>query len=228
MNRALRILIVEDDKCLGTIMKSFMSSRGLSCVLCHDGASAKSLYENEDFDMILTDIMLPILDGFEFVKNVRQFDKEIPIIFITGKTMQSDVLKGFEIGADDYITKPFNMEELMMRIDAIQKRVEIGVKSQHVFRIGTYNLDIVRHRLVRDDKEYKLTTKELDLLRLFCENKGRVVERSMALRVVWKEDNYFSGRNMDVYVGRLRNILCDDPNVNIENVHGVGYKLIEK
>ncbi|MCQ2307355.1 MAG: response regulator transcription factor [Bacteroidales bacterium] len=228
MKKTLRILIVEDDKCLGTILKSFLASHGFSSVLCNDGDSAKNFFENDVFDMIITDIMLPGTDGFEFMKFVRISDKEIPIVILSGKSLQSDVLRGFELGADDYITKPFNMDELLLRIEAIRKRTRIGVRSQHFFRIGTYSLDTVRHRLTRDEKEYKLTTKELDLLHLFCENKGHVVERTVALKVVWKEDNYFSARNMDVYVGRLRNILSDDPNVNIENVHGVGYKLTDK
>lgn len=228
MKRALRILIVEDDKCLGTILKSFLASHGFSSVLCHDGDAAKSFFETDDFDLIISDVMLPGIDGFEFAKFVRLVNKEIPIIFLTGKSLQSDILRGFEIGADDYITKPFNMDELLLRIEAIRKRINIGVKSQQHFKIGTYSLDTVRHCLTRDDKEYKLTTKELDLLHLFCENKGHVVERPVALKIVWKEDNYFSARNMDVYVGRLRNILSDDPNVIIENVHGVGYKLTDR
>jgi len=228
MTKSLRILIVEDDKSLGTILKSFMASHGFSGVLCHDGDAAKTLFENDVFDMILTDVMLPVVDGFEFVKFVRQIDKEIPIIFITGKSLQSDILRGFELGADDYITKPFNLEELLLRIEAIRKRLKIGVRSQNLFMIGTYSLDTVSRKLNRDGKDYKLTAKELDLLHLFCENKGHVVERQLALKVVWKEDNYFSARNMDVYVGRLRNILSDDPNVNIENVHGVGYKLSDR
>ncbi|MDO5341173.1 MAG: response regulator transcription factor [Bacteroidia bacterium] len=228
MKKSLRILIVEDDKCLGTILKSFLASHGFSSVLCHDGITAKDFFENDVFDLIITDVVMSGIDGFEFAKFVRASDKEIPIVFLTGKSLRSDILRGFEIGADDYITKPFNMEELLLRIEAIWKRTRIGTKSQHFFRIGSYQLDTVRHRLTRNDKEYKLTTKELDLLHLFCENKGHVVERPVALKVVWKEDNYFSARNMDVYVGRLRNILGDDPNVNIENVHGVGYKLTDK
>lgn len=166
------------------------------------------------------------MDGFAMVKEIRSKDKDIPIIFLTAKSLQSDIIRGLELGADDYITKPFNMNELLLRIESIFKRIGIQAKSHHTFKIGTYVFDTIRRRLVRFGKEYKLTSKELDLLQLFCENMGKVVERPYALKVVWKEDNYFSARNMDVYVGRLRNILCDDPNIVLENVHGVGYKLV--
>lgn len=218
-------MIVDADKSLGVILKSYLALHGFSSVVCLDGQEGRKCYENEIFDMIITDVNMPVMDGYEFVKIIRAVDKEIPIIFLTSKSLQADIIRGFELGADDYITKPFNMDELLFRIEAIHKRIKVVAKNQHIFKIGTYTLDTIRHKLVRFGKEYKLTTKELDLLHLFCENMGRVVERSLALKVVWKEDNYFSARNMDVYVGRLRNILSEDENVTLENVHGVGYKL---
>ncbi|MBP9994382.1 MAG: response regulator transcription factor [bacterium] len=228
MSKSIRILVVEDDKNLGILLKSFLAARNFSSVLCYDVDTAKGLFENEFFDMIITDIMLPGVNGYEFVKFVRSVDNEIPVVFLSGKSLQTDVIYGFELGADDYVTKPFNMEELMLRVEAIVKRAGIGKKSQNSFKIGTYFLDTKKHCLLREGKEYKLTTKELDLLHLLCENMGQVVARPVALKIVWNEDNYFSARNMDVYVGRLRNILCDDPNVNIENVHGVGYRLTDR
>jgi len=226
MKKNLKILIVEDDRSLGMILKSYLATHGYSSLLCYDGQEARLCYENEEFDMIITDIMLPVVDGFELVKQIRSRDREIPIIFLTGKSLQSDIIRGLELGADDYITKPFNMNELLLRIEAIRKRMRYEAKNQHVFKIGTYDFDAIRRKLVRFEKEYKLTSKELDLLQMFCENMGKVVERPVALKIVWKEDNYFSARNMDVYVGRLRNILCEDPDVTLENVHGVGYKLV--
>lgn len=226
MKKNMEILIAEDDKSLGTILKSYLATHGYSCTLCIDGQEALSCYKKDDFDLIISDIILPGMDGFAMVKEIRSKDKDIPIIFLTAKSLQSDIIRGLELGADDYITKPFNMNELLLRIESIFKRIGIQAKSHHTFKIGTYVFDTIRRRLVRFGKEYKLTSKELDLLQLFCENIGKVVERPYALKVVWKEDNYFSARNMDVYVGRLRNILCDDPNIVLENVHGVGYKLV--
>lgn len=226
MKKNLKILIVEDDKTLGMILKSYLATHGLSSILCVDGQEALACYENNEIDFIITDVILPVMDGYELVKEIRAIDKEIPIVFLTGKSLQSDIIRGLELGADDYITKPFNMNELLLRIESISKRMKIEAKNQHIFKIGTYEFDTIRRKLVRFGKEYKLTAKELDLLQMFCENMGRVVERPVALKLVWKEDNYFSARNMDVYVGRLRNILVEDPNVTLENVHGVGYKLV--
>ncbi len=226
MKKDIKILIVEDDKSLGMILKSYFATHGYSSTLCFDGQEALICHGKDDFDLIITDIMLPVIDGFALVKEIRAINKYIPIIFLTAKSLQSDIIRGFELGADDYITKPFNMNELTLRIKSILKRMSIESKSHHTFKIGTYIFDTIKRKLIRFGKEYKLTSKELDLLQLFCENMGKVVERPYALKIVWKEDNYFSARNMDVYVGRLRNILSDDPNIILENVHGVGYKLV--
>lgn len=226
MNKSLKILLVEQDKDIASITKNYLVSRGYVIVMCHDGEEALIRFRKERFDFVLVDVNIPIVNGFDFAIEVRKKNMDIPIVFLSANPNQSAIIRGFHVGGDDFISLPLSMEELGMRIEAIHKRAKTYEKTQHIFNVGCYTLDTVHHVLIYKGREKRLTTKELDLLCLFCEYMNRVVERPYALRRVWHSDNYFNARNMDVYVGRLRNMLCEDPNVKLENVHGVGYKLI--
>lgn len=226
MVETIKILLAEDDKNLGMILKSYLTSKGYPTVLCFNGSEALNQFEVNGFDFLIIDVMMPVVDGYSLAKEIRKIDKDIPIIFLTAKSLQSDVIHGFEIGADDYIIKPFSIEELMYRIEAVARRSKNKSKNQHVFQLSSYIFDSIRHVLIRNGVEKKLTTRELDLLVLFCEYKNRVVERSLALQKIWHDDNYFNARNMDVYINKIRRLLKEDPNVELKNIHGVGYKLV--
>ncbi len=185
-------------------------------------------FMREHFDICILDIMMPKKDGFTLAKDIRIVNPDIPIIFLTAKNMKDDVLEGFKIGADDYITKPFSMEELIMRIEAILRRtlLESQSNAQPVFTLGRYTFDTRKQTLAQGDEVVKLTTKESDLLKLLCQNANKILERNYALRSIWIDDNYFNARSMDVYITKLRKHLKDEPGVEIINVHGKGYKMI--
>ena len=226
MDKVIKILLVENDKNLGYILKSYFMMKGFPTVLCFNGLEALEHYEKEVYDFIISDVALSGIDGFSLAEKIRESNKDIPFVFLTSKSSRLDVSKGFEVGADDYITKPFSMEELLDRVKAISRRSFSKTKSEYIFQLASYTFDSVRHVLIRNGVEKKLTTKELDLLFLFCEYRNRVVERTFALQRVWRKSNYFNARNMDVYINKIRKLLKDDPNVELQNVHGVGYKLV--
>lgn len=226
MVETIKILLAEDDKNLGMILKSYLTSKGYPTVLCFNGLEALNQFEVNGFDFLIIDVMMPVVDGYSLAKEIRKIDKDIPIVFLTAKSLQSDVIHGFEIGADDYIIKPFSIEELMYRIEAVARRSKNNSKNQHIFQLSSYTFDSIHHVLIRNGVEKKLTTRESDLLVLFCEYKNRVVERSLALQKIWHEDNYFNARNMDVYINKIRRLLKEDPNIELKNIHGVGYKLV--
>ena len=228
MKKTIRILLADGDRNLGFILKSFLTLKGFPTVLCLDGTEALERYESDAFDLIITEVVLRNIDGYTLAETIRKYDMEIPIIFLTSKSSRLDVSKGFEIGADDYITKPFSMDELLDRVKAICRRTVLKTRNEHIFQLASYTFDSVRHVLIRNGIEKKLTGRELDLLFLFCEYKNRVVERSFALMRVWHKENYFNARNMDVYINKIRRLLKDDPNVELRNVHGIGYKLVVK
>lgn len=226
MIRPINLLLVENDKDLSIIMRNYFIDNGHLTKICEDKHQALLAFSNEKFDFIIIDTAISLTDSLDLVAKIRRISKELPIIIIGTNSQPSDIILCFKMGADDFISNPFSMEELGLRIKAIQKRIHIAEQNRHLFKIGQYTLDTLHHVLIFDGKEKKLTTKELDLLYLFCEYKNRVVERKLALKKVWHQENYFSARNMDVYIKRLRNMLADDPNVQLENVHGVGYILI--
>lgn len=228
MEKKIRILLVEDDKNLGYILKSYLVVKGYPTVLSWDGVEALNRFENEAFDFVILDTVLPSLDGYTLAQRIKQYDKEVPIVFVSSKGSRADVSRGFEVGADDFITKPFSIDELFERVSAICKRTVLKTKSKHVYQLASYTFDGVRHVLTRNGVEKKLTNRELDLLFLFCEYKNRIVERSMALQRIWHEENYFNARNMDVYVAKIRRLFKDDPNIELQNIHGVGYRLFVK
>lgn len=228
MKGTIKIMLVEDDRNLSLILKAYLTTKGYHTILCLNGNEALEHFNNESYDFMIVDVMIPGLDGFSLVKEVRKSDTEIPIVFLSAKSLHSDIKKGFDLGADDYIIKPFNMDELILRIEAIHRRVNDSGRKHHILQLASFTLDGIRHVLIRNGVERKLTSRELELLFLLSEHVNRVVERSVALKKIWNQDNYFSARNMDVYIGKIRRMLKDDPNVELQNIHGVGYKLMVK
>lgn len=224
-----RVLLAEDDKNLGTILQAYLVAKGYDTDLCVNGEEAYIKFQESTYNMCILDVMMPIKDGFTLAKEIRKEDKIIPILFLTAKTLQEDKLKGFEIGADDYISKPFSMEELLMRMKAIWRRVENDSRTSNknnVFTLGKYTFDYNRQMLAINDTDQKLTSKEAELLRLLCEKVNEVLDRSEALKKIWFDDSYFNARSMDVYITKLRKYLKQDENVELLNVHGVGFKLV--
>lgn len=225
----INVLLAEDDKNLGSILTSYLNAKGFPTTLCINGQEAIDTFRKDKFDFCIVDVMMPVKDGFTLTKEIRQIDKKIPIIFLTAKSMQEDKLKGFEIGADDYITKPFSMEELLMRMRAIIRRTtesKIMEASRTFYKIGKFTFDYNRQLLKTSDSKQKLTSKESELLKMLCDNMNDVLDRSIALKKIWHDDSYFNARSMDVYVTKLRKYLKDDPSISITNVHGVGFKLV--
>lgn len=229
MNSKTRILLAEDDPNLGSLLQEYLQAKDFETVLCTDGDKAFKTFSKQQFDFVILDVMMPVKDGFTVAKEIRTINKKVPIIFLTAKSMKEDTLKGFDLGADDYITKPFSMEELLVRINAILRRTDLrqteGEEIKH-FNIGKFDFDPERQILKMNGTETKLTTKENDLLYLLCLNKNGVLERNYALNAIWGDDNYFNGRSMDVYIAKLRKHLKPDPEIEIINIHGKGFKLL--
>jgi DNA-binding response OmpR family regulator len=228
MEQKIKLLLAEDDENLGLLLKEYLVAKGYEAVLFPDGEAAFKGFTKDRFDICILDIMMPRKDGFTLAKEIRMLSAEIPIIFLTAKNLKDDVIEGFKLGADDYITKPFSMEELIFRIEAILRRTapESQNTGQLIFQLGRYFFDTRKQTLTNGDDVVKLTTKEADLLKLLCQNTNKVLERNFALKSIWIDDNYFNARSMDVYITKLRKHLKDEPNVEIINVHGKGYKLI--
>ncbi len=225
----IKILLAEDDPNLGTILKAYLEAKGFSTTLCADGQEAYDAYLKDNFSFCVLDVMMPVKDGFTLAREIRKVDKKVPILFLTAKNMQDDILEGLKIGADDYITKPFSMEELLLRITAIHRRTydeKPGDSDKTLFRIGKYTFDYARQILKHDSREEKLTSKEAQLLKMLCDRANNVLDRSEALNKIWLDDNYFNARSMDVYIAKLRKYLKDDPEVELLNVHGKGFKLL--
>ena len=222
-----RILLAEDDENLGSLLQEYLQAKNYETDWVNNGEKAFRHFEQFHYDLCLLDVMMPVKDGFTLASEIRILNSDIPIIFLTAKSMKEDVLEGFSLGADDYITKPFSMEELLFRIEAILRRTKGargGDKNQ--WSIGTFTFDAQKQLLTRPGSEQKLTTKESELLKLLCNNLNQVLERNFALKAIWIDDNYFNARSMDVYITKLRKYLKADPNVQIINVHGKGYKLV--
>jgi DNA-binding response OmpR family regulator len=228
-----KLLVLEDDPNLGFILQENLELRGYETTLCVNGVDGLHAYRGGSFDLCLVDVMMPKKDGFTFAREVREQDQETPIIFLTAKSMKEDRIEGFQIGGDDYVTKPFSMEELALRIQAVLKRTEAAGgqgspagNDQAPFSIGAYSFDHGRRTLEFKGKKQKLTGREADLLRLLCVQENRTLDREYALKALWGNDDYFNGRSMDVFISRLRGYLRKDANVGIVNVHGKGFKLI--
>jgi two-component system, OmpR family, response regulator len=223
-----KLLLAEDDENLGKLLNTFLEVKGYQTELVDTGKKAVERAAQRKYDFIILDVMMPEMDGFEAATEIRSWNKDIPILFLTAKSLKEDKLKGFNIGADDYLTKPFSMEELLARLQAILKRTNGGAKSDENRneKLGDTIFDLNTRMLTIADKEIQLTTKEAHLLNMLIKSKDDHLDRQVALRAVWGDDNYFNGRSMDVYITKLRKILKDDPKIQILNVHGKGFKLI--
>ena len=227
MEDKVKILLCEDDENLGMLLREFLQAKGFNADLCSDGEKGYKEFLKSKYDLCVLDVMMPKKDGFTLAQEIRNVNSEVPIIFLTAKNLKEDILEGFKIGADDYITKPFSMEELVFRIGAILRRVK-GKKDKEItlYKIGRYTFDTQKQVLISKEKTQKLTTKESELLALLCSHVNEILERNFALKTIWIDDNYFNARSMDVYITKLRKLLKDDPNIEIINIHGKGYKLI--
>ncbi len=224
-----KILLVEDDPNLGQILREYLDLKGYSTDLARDGEQAFRIFQQNQYDLCLFDVMLPRKDGFSLAKEVRMVNKNVPIIFLTAKSLKEDTLEGFRLGADDYLTKPFSMEELLLRMKAVLRRTQPAADAQREnsrFRIGSYTFDADQQLLQRGEEQYKLTSKESELLKLLCININQTLERGLTLKMIWHDDTYFNARSMDVYITKLRKYLRSDPAVEIINVHGTGFRLM--
>lgn len=225
------VLLTEDDPNLGMLLREYLEAKGFAVTLAVNGKQGYEKFNQGGFDICLVDVMMPVKDGFTMAEEVRQTDKVIPIIFLTAKSMKEDKLRGFETGADDYITKPFSMDELLMRMQAILRRTlpdSDRPQKKEPITVGEFSFDFDRQMLTLRGVERKLTTKESDLLQLLCANRYDVLDRGYALNRIWGDDNYFNSRSMDVYIAKLRKYLSEDPEVELVNVHGKGFKLLAK
>lgn len=227
MNK-VRILLAEDDPNLGLLLNNYLIIREYETTLVTDGAQALKLFRKEKFTLCLLDVMMPEMDGFTLAREIRAIDPHVPVIFLTAKNLKDDIIEGFRSGADDYLTKPFSMEELVYRIEAILRRSskQETEAARDKYIIGEFTFEVTTQLLTFKNKSQKLTTKESELLELLCRHRNEVLERNFALKSIWIDDNYFNARSMDVYITKLRKYLKEDPAVAILNIHGKGYKLI--
>jgi DNA-binding response OmpR family regulator len=223
----VKILLAEDDENLGALLREYLIAKGLKTDLFVNGELALEGFKKQNYDLCILDVMMPKMDGFTLAREIKKINASVPFIFLTAKSLKDDVIEGFSLGADDYMTKPFSMEELLFRIKAILRRTTNSSSESHNnYTIGKYEFDSQKQILKYDGKEQKLTTKESELLRLLCNNMNNVLERNFALKTIWQEDSYFNARSMDVYITKLRKYLKEDSSIQILNIHGKGYKLI--
>jgi DNA-binding response OmpR family regulator len=225
---SFKILLLEDDPNLGVMVQEHLQMNGYDVTLCVNGEKGILAYKKQQFDLCLVDIMMPKMDGFTFARKVRENDTNTPLIFLTAKSLKEDRIAGFKIGCDDYITKPFSVEELILRVQAVLKRTGKSDDQENLtyFEIGEYIFDSKKQILKGKREDFNLTSKESELLRLLCLNQDNTLERNVALRKIWNDDSYFSGRSMDVFISRLRKYLKDDSRIEIINVHGKGFKMV--
>jgi len=224
-----RVLVVEDDKNLGKVLTDYLISKNYHVQLAEDGEIGFDFFNNNDYDIIILDVMMPKKDGFSLAKDIRKMNKDIPLIFLTAKSHKENIIKAFNLGADDYLTKPFSIEELLLRMDAVLKRtVKIDkIELDDNFIIGSYTFHHNQNLLISSSgTKYKLTTKENELLKLFCENINNKVDRSLALMKIWGDDSYYNARSMDVYIAKLRKYLKEDKKIDLKTIHGFGFKLL--
>lgn len=227
MSKEARILLVEDDTNLSFVIKDNLEFRNFEVLLCEDGESGLQAYENGRFDICILDVMLPRMDGFTLAEKIREQDKHVPIIFLTAKSMKEDKINAFQLGADDYITKPFNFEELILRIKVFLKRSgKDTLPAPSVVKLHSYVFDYPNLDLVHEKATRKLTQRQADLLKMLCDSAGQTIKREDLLNSIWGSSDYFAGRSMDVFISKLRKYLSLDPRIEIINYHGIGFKLI--
>ncbi len=227
-NNKINILLAEDDINMGLILQSFLIAKGFDVILARNGIDALALFKkNSAIDMAIVDVMMPEKDGFSLAADLKSISPSLPLVFLTAKSMQDDILRGFEIGADDYITKPFSMEVLHARIIAlINRSIKIQPDSDKPISIGKLSFDFSRQTITDGKENVKMTSKEAQLLKLLAENKNNITDRKLALDVIWGNDDYYSSRSMDVYITKLRKKLKMDKSIELINIHGQGYKLM--
>jgi len=227
MDKMYHILLVEDDVSLGYVLKEYLELHHFNIELAKDGESALQVFNRLHFDVCILDVMLPKKDGFTLAYEIKQINDRMPIIFLTAKSLKVDKLKGFNLGADDYMVKPVDEEELIARIHAVVRRAAPITKERdgHQFMIGKYIFDAGNQVLMLGDKKQFITSKEAAVLKMLCEHKGRILDRKQTLKRLWGESDYFTRRSMDVFISHLRKYLGDDPSIEIKNVHGKGYVL---
>tara|TARA_B110000285_G_scaffold94765_1_gene108193 strand:- start:149 stop:850 length:702 start_codon:yes stop_codon:yes gene_type:complete len=223
----VKILLVEDDASLGYIISDQLKMDGYNVTLCMDGTDGLKKFNSESFHMCIFDVMMPKKDGFTLAKDIRKTDKKIPILFLTAKASDEDKIAGFKAGGDDYLTKPFNVEELQLRVAAMLRRIDIEseVKEKSTYQIGGYNFDVINYTLVHENFNKNLTKKEAQILSFLCKFMNNVVPRDIILNGVWGQDDYFVGRSLDVFITKLRKYLSEDETIQLVNVHGIGFKL---
>ena len=227
----ITLLLVEDDTNFGAVLKDFLTFNDYDVVHAVDGEDGWKKFNSDKYDLCILDVMMPKKDGFTLAKEIREVNKQVPIIFLTAKSMKSDVLHGYQVGADDYLNKPFDSEVLLYKIKAITERggaetAEAEENTQTEFKIGSFTFDSKLRNLSNGTEEYKLSPKENALLKLLCQHMGDLMPRELALVRIWKDDNYFTARSMDVYIVKLRKYLKSDPKVSISNIHGEGFRLV--
>ncbi len=226
-----KILYVEDDISLSFVTKDNLELKGYYIDLCQDGESALKMFEFNKYDLCILDVMLPKIDGFDIAQSIRKKNKDIPIIFLSAKSDKEDKLHGLKLGADDYITKPYSIEELVLKIEIFLKRSKVFYKEKYKYqisKIGIYAIDFENYILKSQTETKNLTHRETELLKVFCCNKNQVLKREEILKAVWGNDDYFSGRSLDVFISKLRKYLKEDSNLKIENIHNVGFRILEK
>lgn len=221
-----KILYAEDDETIAFLMQDYLSQH-YDIQHCKNGNDALDAFLNNDFDICLLDIMMPGMDGFQLAEKIRNHNVDIPIIFISAKTLKEDRIKGLKIGADDYLVKPFSIEELKLKIEIFLKRTQKKIQKPTLYSIGSYTLDAKNYKLIQNGKPKALTQRESELLAFLAQNKNNVLRREEILLAVWGNDDYFLGRSLDVFISRLRKLLANEPNVQIENLHGIGFKLVD-
>lgn len=227
-NADISILLVEDDENLGFVTQEGLEDKGYHVVWAKDGVEGYELFHASRFNICLVDVMMPKKDGFTLAQEIRSVDQEVPIFFLTARSQENDKIEGLTIGADDYITKPFSIDELDLRIKNIINRVNRGqnqTQNKDIYALGKFTFNYPEQSLTSDKEAKKLTKKEAALLRLLCIHKGEVLQRNSILRIIWGSDDYFLGRSMDVFITKLRKYLSEDENISISNIHGVGFKL---
>ncbi len=230
MNKKATILLVEDDENLGFVLQDYLQLLDYEVILEKDGEAGYNTYKlkQQEIDLCLFDAMLPLKDGFTLAEEIKAMNQRVPVIFLTAKILKEDKIKGFKIGADDYITKPFSTEELSLRIEAVLRRSRFGgeeMDESKIFNLGIYTFDSENQTLTANGAEKRLTKRESEVLKMLCQYKNKLLRREIALKSIWGEDDYFMGRSMDVYITKLRKYLKDDPDITITNIHGTGFKL---
>jgi DNA-binding response OmpR family regulator len=223
----IRILLVEDDTSLGFIISDQLRSDGYNVTLCSDGVEGLQKFSEEKFHLCIFDVMMPKKDGFTLARDIRKVDQNIPILFLTAKSSDEDKVQGFKSGGDDYLTKPFNVEELQLRVAAMLRRIDIskGQPEPSVYNIGEYTYDTTNYELKHPNFEKVLTKKEAQIMKMLCKSINEVVAREIILNAVWGQDDYFVGRSLDVFITKLRKYLKEDSRIQITNIHGIGFKL---